>query len=84
MTPDLEKHSFSSHHVDEVFQVVWSWGLWFGLFPSYNVFVLRGAMTLSLKSRVIPLNMLITRKCTKLYDAEAYSSVFILPARFFY
>jgi hypothetical protein len=72
-----------SNHGDHVYQVLWSWSLWFGLYPAYKVFLLSDAKTLTLdKQKYSSLIMVI--KCTKLCDPEAYNLVFILLTKFYY
>ena len=52
LTTNLEKQlSSSSHHVDQLYQVVWSWSLRFILYPAYNVFLLCDNTTLTFDQR---------------------------------
>jgi hypothetical protein len=48
MTSDVEKQQASSSNPgDQVYEVVWSYNLWFGLSPAYKVFILSGTMALT-------------------------------------
>jgi hypothetical protein len=90
MTFDPENQSgSSSHDGDQLYRDVWSWRLWFRLYPAYKAFQLSNALSLTFdfwpsltnNYRVLPLMMVI--KYNKLNGPVAYGSVSILPTKFF-
>ena len=54
MTSDLDKRkAFSSHDGDQLYQVVWTWSLWFILYTAYKGFLLVDNTTMTLWPRTL-------------------------------
>jgi hypothetical protein len=48
LNSDFEKqYGSSSYDGDQVYQVVWPWSFWFGLYLAYKVFLLWNAIVLN-------------------------------------
>jgi hypothetical protein len=74
---------FVQSNGNQVYQVVWSWNLWwFGPYFVYRALILNDATILTLTRNRL-LSFIMVTKCTKLYDPEANGLFSILPKRIF-